>query len=306
MSELGDPTSEFFKDVRQGHVLELNSGSDHRNVSKFVVLSQTCDVVLSKRPSVTLARVIELTGGDRAQAATRTNPRYVPLLHLGVEYFADLCHIESRNKTDLIGVPYSEGIDLGDAEVRRDFSLAITRWFGRFPFPDEVVPWLRPLEQVVREKYQKQSALGALLRQVVVEVRVEESDQWRQAPYSIEVHTIVRAEALPTLPDGIPDASKFLEELREPDGRVKAPVALAELFERNEDPYKRLHVLHALAESLASICRSGNLPGQPEVVANAVVAMEGHLWGDDEFPLSRVRKSEPLDLEYLSEPAHRR
>jgi hypothetical protein len=32
-----------------------------------------------------------------------------------------------------------------------------------------------------------------------------------------------------------------------------------------------------------------------------VSSVEGKLWPDDEFPLSQVRKSEPLDLEYLSE-----
>ena len=176
---------------------------------------------------------------------------------------------------------------------------------GRFPFPDAVVPWLRPLEQVVREKYRKQSALGELFRQVVVEIRVEELGQWDHAPYKIDIHTIVRAEALPTLPDDIPDVSDFVQQLRESDDRIKAPAALAELFAATDDAHKRHHVLSALAESLAALCKPANLDRQPQTVTTAVATVEWHLWGDDEFPLARIRKSEPLDLEYLSEPDQR-
>lgn len=217
----------------------------------------------------------------------------------------NLCFIESRHKDDLLDLPYTPGIDLGNEQVKRDFSLSITRWFGRFPFPDEVVPWLRPIEQVVREKYRKQSALGELLRQVVVEIRVEELGQWGRAPYTIDIHTIVRAEALPTLADDVPDMSDFMQKLRRPDDTVKAPPELADLFAATDDVHQRHHVLFALAESLAALCEPANFDSQPEAVKAAVATIEWHLWADDEFPLARVRKSEPLDLEYLSEPDHR-
>jgi hypothetical protein len=63
--------------------------------------------------------------------------------------------------------------------------------------------------------------------------------------------------------------------------------------------------LHALAESFAALCKPASLDRHPEAVATAVSSIEWQLWGDDEFPLARVRKSEPLDLEYLSEPDQR-
>lgn len=272
---------------------------------KFVVISQTCDIVLSKRPTVILAMVRELADPERAQAATETNPQLVPLPALGNAYFADLCFIESHQKFDLLDSDFVPGIDLGNTQVERDFSLSITRWFGRFPFPDEVVPWLRPLERVIREKYRKNSALGEMLRQVIVEIRVEELNQWTRAPYKLDIHMIVRAEALPTLPDEIPDMAAFVQELREPDGRVKAPGALAEIFAATDKEHERHQVLNALAESFAGLCIMANLSGEPEAVTSAVAAIDWDLWGDDEFPLARVRKSEPLDLEYLSEPDQR-
>ncbi|OBF96449.1 hypothetical protein A5790_05315 [Mycobacterium sp. 852002-51152_SCH6134967] len=305
MAGTEDRSGAFFKNVRQGHVFTLRTEEDGSDPERFVVISQTCDIVLSKRPTVILARVVELAGSERANAATETNPRLVPLPCLDDKHFADLCFVESRQKIDLLDLPYAPGIDLGNEQVKRDFSLSITRWFGRFPFPDEVVPWLRPLEQVVREKYRKQSALGELLRQVVVEIRVEELAQWDHAPYKIDIHTIVRAEALPTLPDDIADVSDFVQQLRESDDSVKAPAALAELYSAMDDVHIRHHVLHALAESLAALCTPANIDTQPEAVTTAVATIEWHLWGDDEFPLARIRKSEPLDLEYLSEPDQR-
>lgn len=305
MADPAEGAAEFFKNVRQGHVFSVTTGIGRAGPQQFVVISQTCDVVLPKRPTVSLARVVKLRGSERTQAATGTNPRLVPLPCLDESHFADLCFIESREKGDLVDLAYAPGIDLDNEQVKRDFSLSITRWFGRFPFPDEVVPWLRPLEQVVREKYRKQSALGELLREIVVEIRVEEAGQWSQAPYKIDVHTIVRAEALPTLPGGVPEATEFVQRLREPDDRVKAPGALAELLASTDDAHERHHILHALAESLAALCKPSNLDTQDEAVAAAVSTIEWQLWGDDEFPLARVRKSEPLDLEYLSEPDQR-
>lgn len=321
-------SEEFFKNVRQGHVFTVKTdryrdrclawklaaacrgkGGDAlvtgSGSEQFVVISQTCDVILPKRPTVVLARVVELAGSERTQAATETNPRFVPLPCLDDKHFADLCFIESRPKADLFDLHHAAGIDLANEQVKRDFSLSITRWFGRFPFPDEVVPWLRPLEQVVREKYRKQSALGELLRQVVVEIRVEELGQWDHAPYKIDIHTIIRAEALPTLPDDAPDMSDFVQTLRGSDDRVKAPAALAELFATTDDVHERHHILYALAESLAALCKPANSNKQPAADTTAVAAIEWHLWGDDEFPLARIRKSEPLDLEYLSEPDQR-
>lgn len=298
--------SEFFKDVRQGHVFTVSDDDTADASQNFVVISQTCDVVLSKRPTVSVARVIELDGSDRMQAATGTNPRLVPLPLLGESYFADLCFVDSLGKAEFVDLAYTPGIDLDDEQTKRNFTLSITRWFGRFPFPDEVVPWLRPLEQVVREKYRKQSALGELLRTVVVEIRVEEANQWRQRPYRLEVHTIVRAEALPTLGGDSPTSMEdFAGSLRESDDRVKAPGLLADMFVGTADAKQGSHILHALAESFVSICKPAARHSDDDTVMTAVTAVDWQLWADDEFPLARIRKSEPLDLEYLSEPGER-
>ncbi len=284
----------------------MDAEFDDHEPRQLVVISQTCDVVLPKRPTVILADVVTLAGADRSQAATAANPRFVAMPLLGTSQFADLCFVEAHKKEVLIGRAYTPGIDIDDEQLKRDFSLSLTRWFGRFPFPDNVVYWLRPLEHVIREKYRKQSTLGELLRELVVEIRVEEASQWSQAPYRLTVHTIVRAEALPTLADGVPELTEFAQSLRDPEDRIKSPAALADLLANTFDVHERQHILDALAESFATLCKPPkDLGEQAEVVGAAVSAVEWQLWGDDEFPLARVRKSEPLDLEYLSEPDHR-
>jgi hypothetical protein len=300
---MAEPTdsADFFKDVRQGHV--FSADDPEKGHQLFAVISQTCDIVLPKRPTVSLARVVKFEGSERAEAATRKNPRYVPLPSLGENHFVDFCFIGSWSKDELVGLEFTPGINLADEQAKRDFSLSITRWFGRFPFPDEVVPWLQPLESIVREKYRRNSALGQLLRDVVVEIRVEEARQWRERPYSLEVHTIVRAEALPTLPDDLPVvADDFIKRLRDPDAGVKQPGSLADLFKETTDGQERSHLLHALAESFAALCQPAARYSGDLAVTSAVSVVEWQLWADDDFPLARVRKSEPLDLEFLSDP----
>lgn len=306
MTNSDERSAEFFRSVRQGHVFSVASARAEVGSKQLVVVSQTCDVVLPKRPRISLALVVKLDGPECSQAATGINPRQVSLPALGGGQFADLCFIESRDKSELVGLELTPGIDLSNEQVKRDFSLSMARWFGRFPFPDEVVPWLQPLERVVREKYRKQSTLGELLREVIVEIRVEEAGQWSRTPFKLEVHTIARAEALPTLPDEVsasPD--DFVKSLREEDGTVKAPEVLAEILATTEDALHRNHVLLALAESFAALCKPKESYEHNAIVSGAVSEVGWQLWSDDEFPLSRVRKSEPLDLEYLSEPDRR-
>lgn len=296
-----DNLAGFFRGIRQGHAFKFGGGAEAGR-QQLVVVSQTCDVVLPKRPTVSLARVVELDGPDRTEAASGASPRLVALPALSNRHFADLCFIDSRSKDDLAGQEFVEGIDLSDDQARRRFSLALARWFGRFPFPDEVVPWLRPLETIVRQKYRRQSKLGQLLREVIVEIRVEESSQWRQPPYDLTVHTIVRAEALPSLPDDRPGAmDDFVKALRETDDRVKPPGALAELFFGTNDARRRHQILGAVAESFAATCKPTAKDATITGVSAAVSSIEGQLWGDDEFPISRFYKTEALDLEFLSE-----
>lgn len=288
----------FFAGIRQGHVLTLARAGGA--AEQLVVISQTCDVVLPKNPTIILAKVTTPPGDVLPRARAGAMPRYVLLPQLGRDFVADMCLVETRLKDDVVGVPVTPGIDLESNERQREFSLGIARWFGRFPFPDEVVPWLQPLEAEIRRKYTKQGTLGRLLNDDVVELRVEAD--WAAKPYELVVHLIVRAESLPTLGDtGEPADLAFLARLSDRDGAVLKPAAVADVIVGTTDPLERSLAFSALAEAFAAICLPAVKYEHDPKVMTAVSSVEGKLWSDDEFPLSQVRKSEPLDLEYLSE-----
>jgi hypothetical protein len=290
----------FFADVRQGHILTVAGA--HGVDEQLVVISQTCDVVLPKNPTVTLAKVTTPTEDVLLRARAGAMPRYVRLPSLEGDLFADMSFVETRTKEELLDVTFAPAIDLDSNERQRDFSLAITRWFGRFPFPDDVVPWLRPVEEEVRKKYTKQGALGQLLSDDIVELRVE--TDWRAKPYALVLHLIVRAETLPTLDDiGAKADPAFLAKLRDNDANVLKPSAIADVLVSTADPLERSLAFDALAEAFASICKPATKHAGEQEIMTAVSSIDGKLWSDDEFPLSQVRRSEPLDLEYLSEPS---
>lgn len=288
---------EFFRTIRQGHVF-ADPASPSGEPNQLVVISQTCDIVKPTRPSVTLARVVRLN--DRPPGES---PRYVSLPALADEgMYADLSYVDTFEKNRLLGIEPVDGVDQSDDDAKRRFSLALGRWFSRFPFPDELVPWLQPLEKLVRNRYEKTaSPLGRVLRDVIVDIRVEAAN-WQTFPTALEIHLIARAEALPTT-DEPPSMSDALRaRLFTSGGEPKNPSEIAQIYESISDPMERALALGALAEACASICKPGRKHEDDEAVIGAVSDVSAVLWADDEFPLSRVRKSEPLDLDYLSEP----
>ena len=111
---------------------------------------------------------------------------------------------------------------VSDDETRR-FSRAVARKFGRSPFPDEVSPWLRPLEEVVSSRTRKAaSPEGQALRQVV-ELRVEATGGWVAAPYDLTLVVIVEPGTLPTFRgDELPQLTSALNSwLYDDDGALK-------------------------------------------------------------------------------------
>lgn len=290
-----------FLQLRQGHLLTGTELGQESDASSFVLVSQTCDIVLDKRPTVSFASVCELGDDELARARKRDNPRYVALPMLGDTAFADLSFIQSVPKTQVAEVLAPiVGINLDDDIARREFALAIGRWFSRFAFPDEVVPWLRPVLGLIRDKYDRpDSPLGKLLNRIV-EFRVEASD-WQVRPLDLTLHVVVPAGSVPTLDDP-PENPQLDAQLRSLDGTPKAPGVIAERILALTEPGDIVLAWGVFVESLGAMCVPKPKEMADDVVAGAVIAVTGMLWGDDEFPLARVRSSEILDLDYLSAP----
>ncbi|MCT2360152.1 hypothetical protein M3G54_17445, partial [Brevibacterium casei] len=93
---------EYFAGLRQGRVLDLSARSGMNGL--YVVVSQSCDVVQSKRDFIQLAPVVQLDDGDaRRSAVKRENPRFPMLAEAEGGLFADLARIVSVEKIHVQG-----------------------------------------------------------------------------------------------------------------------------------------------------------------------------------------------------------
>ena len=281
-----------FRLLRQGQVLEIY---DTAGLSgKFVIVSQSCDIVQSKREFVQLAPLVPLSDEVMLRGALKKeNPRYPLVSSVDGGLFADLAQITSVAKDSFREAPVPQTYGPENAQEAREFGLAVGRWFGRFAVPDEVQPWLMPVQNLIRSKYDKPaSPLGQVL-QHVSEVRVEAED-WGALPVSLTLHVIVKAGDIPTIPEDA-DFSAVGSLPSDLDG-----VCSAILIETN--PVRLAMLWAAFANVLASKCSPRTKDAEDPAVGDAVRDITGELSADDEFPLSRVRKSEQLDIDFLSEP----
>jgi hypothetical protein len=297
-------------------VLEPSGNIRHHSAPDgVVILSQTCDVVLPDRLTIVAAPLVRLSGDVLKQATRGGRPRYVAVPAAGADAFADLDIIGTLDKSILADTPVITGVGAADADIRR-FGQRVARRFGRFPFPDEVVPWLTPLTDVVTGKYGKVTGEALALEQVV-ELRVEATGGWAAPPYALTLVTIVRAGTLPELEekDQIDLPSSLQRWLREPNGRLRrASGEIANrLFAHELDtsgtspvatPAERYHLWLALADAWAARCiprgRDKDDPAVTEAVAGGEIVAD--ILSDDEYSLARYRRSERLDVEHLSPP----
>lgn len=286
--------SSYFQTLRQGSVVEYSSVMGPER--EFAVVSQTCDVVLPKREYLQLAPLVPLEGTERAQALKRENPRYPQLGGGDNCRFADLARIVSVLKTEADGMPVISESEFATEADARDFGLAIGRWFGRFAVPDNVHPWLAPLQRLVRSKYEKsESPIGRVLNQVS-EIRVESND-WNSSSMQLTIHVIVEAGRLPSLPDEMDEPV----DLRTLPSEANALAQRILRLKLGEDPFLVSALWSMFAEALAAKCDPGKARNSEEV-ASAVSEVVGEVHSDDDFPLSKMRKSEQLDIDFLSPP----
>jgi hypothetical protein len=308
-----------WKMMRQGDIIEVPeilkvtsldriSGAD---AGAVVVISQTCDIVLDSRPNIAVARLVRLTGDLEREALAGMQPRYVHLPNSpDASHFVDLEYMTTISKEAVGGTRrIASGVNPDDDMQVRQFGLRVARRFGRFPFPDEVAPWLEPLKKVVKDKHDKPtSSLGQAFRSIV-ELRVESSN-WRSMPMDLTLHVIVKAGTLPEVDfGGGGESDPKLVAWLDPGGdRVRTPAEIVErLFPNgtlNESPsaLDRQALWMAFAEALANQCRPKGRYQNDDAVAGAVRSVVGLVVSDDEFTLVQYRNSEMLDLDHLSLP----
>lgn len=305
--------------LRQGDVVtikEINIISDRASTCKtpygVAIVSQTCDIVLENRPNISVAAIRFLTGSDAKKARDGAQSRYVEIPFYHADAFIDLEYIATIEKPKLTDFLATQGVDQKDANEVRRVGLAIGRRFSRFAFPDEVNPWLRPLSSEIRKKYDRvTSPLGRALQELV-EVRIESAD-WTSRPLNLIVHVIMKAGSVPefNLDDDDDDDSEVRPELvsfLNLGGEIeKTPAQVASYlysidFDQPDsfNSFELYNIWHGLAQALARLCKPSDRDAKDPKVREAVASVEAQLWSDDEFPLSRCRRSEILDIDDLS------
>jgi hypothetical protein len=266
-----------------------------------VVVSQTCDVVLANRLSVQLAQRVRLGDREASEARDGKRPRYVHLPQIGDRDFADLDVAMTVSKSHISGLRRRPGV-LTDKEVRR-FAGAVARKYGRFPFPDNVTPWLRPLEDVVSSRVRKPNSPEGRVLEEVVELRVESASGWGSGPFQLTLCVIVKPGVLPTFQnDELPDLPEGLGLwLYGGSGNlVRGSAQIAERLLRTTDPTERYWLWMAIGDAWAVRCSPP--ADSTETVLAAVSDLTAEVLTADEFPLTRVRRTEILDLDHLSGP----
>jgi len=264
------------------------------------LVSQSCDVVLPHRPNVQVAPIVELAESDARAARDGKRSQYAHLPQLGDTAFVDLDHVSTVKKAALAGKRVGAGVT-GDDETRR-FAAAVARRFGRFAFPDDVSDAMKALRDLVQSKATKpQSPFGKVLTEVL-ELRAE-SKAWAEQASDVTLVFVLIPGALPTLPDDDPGARPSTLDRFQPDEST-AKTQLTEIAEAltSTNPawnaHEKFWLWSLLADAAALLCemqgKGANTSSHP--------TFTGEVISGDEFPLTRVRKSEIVDLDHLSAP----
>jgi len=154
------------------------TGNTEGEVPGFVVLTQTCDLVRScvNRPYVEIAPLDVLSEGAWRSAQRGRQPRFAIVPALAEERLvADLDRVMTVEKAVVARWERVQGCR-DDDEVRA-FARALARKRSRTAFPDDFVDLLKPLQQRIVEKHDKQSDEGRALRSLR-EIRVRAAPSW--------------------------------------------------------------------------------------------------------------------------------
>lgn len=268
-----------------------------------VVVSQTCDVVQTNKRSVIVAPRVRLES-DRVNAAKKGySPQLVHLNNLPEDYFVDLEHCATVSKELLVrSEVLGHGVDQSSAEDVSIFAARVGRKFSRFPFPDDVQPWFRPLQKMVQKRHGKRNAVGELLDSTVT-LRLA-AQNWETEGRILTLHVIGHRDSVPSL-DVLTDDWELEDSVyfkSHPVPRLSELPQIAESLLSIPAGYdnERIFLWNAFAEALANLCVPDKLDEQPASVVAAVSEIVAEVHSDEDFSLYMLNRSSSLDLDYLS------
>jgi hypothetical protein len=261
-----------------------------------VVVSQSCDASLPNRERIQIAPLVRLIDkNDVQEAASGKRTQYVGVPMLGPDFFADLDGITTVTKTGLLGYERLAGVQT-DQQVR-EFAFSVSRRFGRFAYPDEVVECLRPLTKALQSKARKeQSPLGQVLGRVH-SFRVHCED-WTTPPYEVTLVIILEPGVLPSDLDDMGECPPELVDRPGGDTNKRVSGYMNYLRADGRNETESYWGWQYLAEAWAQQCEE---TAEVSGLTSFVGSVTAELAAVDDFPLSRYLRTESLDLDYLSD-----
>lgn len=264
-----------------------------------MLVNQTCDAL--RADYLQVAPLVRLSEPDASQSATGKRPRFVPVHLDGGTLFADLERMGTVGRSCLEGlgsIATCSGSPGGERQIRD----LVSRRFGRFPFPDDVVAWCKPLRDKIAPKAKRSGFQGALLREVTC-IRVEDEHNWENGlVYTLSLSFLVSPGTLPLVDDD-EEFGSVPAEVTDRIERSKAaerPERIAEFIVRAADyglsAASVCELWQWLVDSWLRQCdvAYGNLE------RSSRVSGKGEVIPEDEYTFDRYRRSEQLDLDYLS------
>jgi hypothetical protein len=214
------------KELRQGDVFELPdltfpyvgvlapAGDDEASFgislladTKFVIVSQTCDIVesTSSQPFVKLSPLADVPAHRKGEAARGYVPHLAPIPSL--DGFADLRLIATFEKSVVTsaGEPVAR---LASDEERDLFRGVVHRHFSRAALPDDLTPALAALRKRLRDKKDRDSEEGRAVR-AIEEIRISVDPDWDADEMAVTVYLFATEDGYwSLLPEPAADAEK--------------------------------------------------------------------------------------------------
>ena len=188
------------------------------------------------------------------QARKGVQPSLVHVPNAGDTWFADLNRIGTVRKSYAAQCGSRRGA-ISD-EARSRFARLVGRKFSRFPLPDDVVYWFKPLQTVAASKHGNPLSAEGRAFERVEEFRIESAKSWSELPYELTLVVVLKRDELPVFGnDEYPDITREIEAEVRPGGRLRQADQLATMLEESRNPVQRYWIWQALAEAWAGKCR---------------------------------------------------
>lgn len=265
----------------------------------MVTVSQTCDIVRScydpasgqSRPYVQMSPLVRLQGDDLKNAIAGRIPRFARVPGVGSNTFADLDRCTTVEKSIIAALPFTRGCP--DTADQLSFGATVARHRARFPFPDDVVKTLRPIQQRLINRAGKNSPEGH---------RVDDLEQVRAAAYPawgdpggyvVELHFVVGPDVLSAVtPEDEPPSDDVVAWLASNPTTADVAARLEQL-PSGATAATRSYLWSFLVQQWAALGNPDGLVREVRAIAESA----------DSYPISWLARSAQLELDHLSRAA---